>query len=877
MSSSKTSQIYLRERTRKRNAKDSSAEDLFATDLNQSAADFFSENRNDYMDELARHSDRTKPPTEVSNSPSCIRMYEAHEKIKEQWNISSLLPRDHSLLDGLIIDQKNTISWQQPLLNKVLDATTMDHYTTQIVSHDKKKFFNAIKDFNLGHKMTKTLYFDSNLFPFMVQTIKIPAKAYKELKSGGPNRADEIVTVKCPINMDNPVEVPVALSFSDGYSNMVTIKFPWLKKPVIHKDSNKIKSHTFTFSFCPLPRDINLFLSAVDRVMYSDNAKHQLEVLSTFVKDIYDVDVKIGVVDIGAIALTAGCRMDSYDLFSLSAVTLGEVFPHDLDNMDQRWGWENPPKICIEYLGSKFRYLNEIYQILMGTLMRNMFPDPDIVLFAMRMTQSTFIPWFSQFVAEALIDTRIYSEPGHEHEHIDISTRAGMLQSIKFGHNILLDQLSELYYNVPVPMCGGARFIHHTRNAFFGQFAVLERVHLKFYSGEQPRPRNDLLDKKLELMFHREYVIDDSGEPACGFDLMSSPQFSKSIYCLNLGSLNNEFFILKTQGDRPLSAAICEWIRLNVSQIQRFFGILNRLTVDELKEFWVERIRIYDYARGLSTRVLVDNLRVRALDLILSNREDNVRVRLESSLSSGSVTDASRVNLFNDKTYSEADERTGLQQAVYVQVPGSNKKENMRKEKLRQKRRNKFAKNVQGALSAREYRRAKKFRVLDNVKNIINPVQSSVSNGDNQKVRFEFSSDDHSRGFSRDESGGSRDSGSRGQSSNNREVRSSRSYDKSGGSSYESRRHDDNGHRSSSSKHSDNGSRNSSRYSGNDSRYSGNDSRYSGNDSRYSASGSGYQSSYKSGESSRSRRYSRSRSPPRLSSQDLRNNLQRRH
>ena len=899
--------VYFDERKKSRNLKDLNAEELFATESKQTL--LFTEKSQKYKDILIDESNLYKPDNETSKSPSCMRMLLAHKKIHNQWPISALLPRGCYLFEGLKTDQKWNPTWKQPILDKPLDPNHFDHISMNLVAYNTRKYNEVMLPFIQAQTHQKDLYLNSDLTPFMVQTIEIPRTAYEEMKAGLARKA-EYVTIECPADIEDPVEVPIGITISDGSSTTLTFRLPWLKEKIKSEDEFKPAVQKFTFVFAEISDQYKTHLNGLG-TLYAENAHHQIGILSKFLEDFYQLKLKFKVLDLGALAVAAGCRMDCLNLFSLSIVCTYHIFPPDLDNMDQRWGWntEDQPKMISDYMEIKFKTLVSIYHVLTGMLIRNLFPDPDIVLYALRMTQATFMPWFCSFIAEALSDTRIHAGPDHKPNHYEMKSRAEMVQSIKNGSNFLLDQLTDLYINIPVVSCGGARYLHSTIYSFFNQFSVIEKINLTDYLGEQPRPRQDLLEKKFPIMFNREFAVDDSGAPTDHVGLLANPQFANSIYKLDIASVSvDDLKDLKPQNNRSLPSALKEWSRLNVDRMQSFFFKLNKLSSADLVEFWAERVSVYDYARGLTARVTCRNLRVRSLDLLLANREHHIIDQMEKSVlrNSENLTEARRLNLLKDKISTEVDDRNGLQGAVYKEIPGRNTEKNRQKNDYRKRKCKQFYKDHPGAANPREYKKSKRLRVLDSVDAVLVPLvtnrrevgSDATTNSKERRVNFqsgEYSGRDsrghsggdsrsHSRRNSRDHSGrdSRRDSGdsrrdsrdrSRGDSgvsrrdSRDRSRRDSR--DRSRRDSRDRSRRDS---RDCSRRVSGDGSRRDSRdRSRGDSR--GRSGRNSGRDSRdCSSRDSRGQSRDSRGYSSKS--YS-ARSPRKFSGNDLRNKLPR--
>ena len=738
---------YLDERLKSRDPKDLGGEELFLTESYQRK--LFSEKSEKYENVLYDESDIFKDENEESSAYSCLRIYEQHLKIKDNWNISDILPRGSPLNTSLYTDQYYTRSWNQPVMNKQLVPDKMTHMLILMGDYSKRQLSSALSRLNNALNAQSRSFFHTLNAPCFIQTVKIPRQAYFDLLSAKKD-GKECHTVEVNADDKTLVEVPVGITFSDGYTTTLTIKFPWDRVPEDTHDQYVPKCQSFTFTFSDMPNEVLEFLKARP-VVYMDNADHQVKLLTSFLEDFYGVSINFKAFDLGSLAVAAGCRMDSFDIFSLSVVCNGSPFPVGIEFMDQRWAWagSEQPLFIWYYLEARLRSMVEIYQVLMGTLIRNLFPDPDLTLYSLRMTQDSFNCWFSYFVAKALINTCIDDTDAI----CNAKTRADLLRSIKVGFNPLLENLADLYSNIPVPQCGGERYLHHARHVFFNQFAVLERVHLPDFMCEQPTPRPDLLANRYDLLFKREYVIDDSGEPCLQIDLQPSPQFSTSVYEFSVDiALKNEIKSPRPQNGREIIPALCEWGRLDPANIYSLLSKLSTLDTKEAGEFWVQHIRAYDYMRGCLLRLREKKTCVRILDLVLTKREDNTRAqlkRIEDSVSG--ILPKRRMNFLNDKVFYESEDRVGLAQSVYEAMPGKNTERNRQWALERKARMNTFKRYNPDALNNREFRKMKQLRVLRDVSvtvgqrqkdNETEPTPSS-STSSNRIVR------DYTRGLKR--------------------------------------------------------------------------------------------------------------------------------
>ena len=726
----KAREIYFDARSKRRDPKDLGAEDNFL--IESSKIHDYAVRSQAYHKTLVKGSKSSKPMDETVSKASRFRMLQEHFKIKSTVSVEDVLPRGVCLKDSLRIDQENTHTWQQPRLNKVSISDPMNHDVISLLNYDNCEFLLSKQRFDNACSYQQRNHLNTTISPCYVHTIRIPQDTYFDiLKAKKEGKGSHTFTV--PTQHAQLVDMPVGYTVSDGFSESLTIMFPIEKIPENITTPGLPESQTFKFTFTNLPREIVIFLKH-QQMKVTDEAAVNEELMNSFVMEFFNLKCGFQFIDIASLAVAAGCRMDSLDLFSLASAIIGCPFPKGIDGMDQMWAWDSSdqPDLIFKYMCDKLVLLWELFQILIGCLTRNLFADPDLTLYALRMTEESFHSWFIYFVGRALLNTN----PSASTRFYDANSRAKMLQSIKVGENHLLDKLADLYVNVPVVSCGGARFLHHVRHEFFDQFAVLEHIHLPTYLGDQPRPRDDLLDKRYELMYKREYVIDDSGCPVQGWDLQPSPQFAKTIYKLEIELLSEDDVLsMKNQHDREFIPAVSEWARLNSERIVSFFGLLQRLSCNELGDFWVAKIPCYDYMRSCVYRLTGKRLGVRALDLITAKREDRTKELLERSAGvNPSRSESARINMFDDLASGDNDDRIGLSQSVYGAIPGFNNKRNREWADDRAAKRQALRERDPNWMSDRAFKKSKQNRVLRDVEDqmygSVRPSTSGLSPND---------------------------------------------------------------------------------------------------------------------------------------------------
>lgn len=667
---------YLTERLKRFNPNDPSSEQFYLIPKGSSTGFYRQECL--YSDALEAEAKKDSPNSKVSD----IEMFKAHLKLKKDQpevgdlNVSSILPRGQSFNVSYEIDQESSDTWQTPVS---FIGTSNRHDLREIVipSFDKEVFTAGVKAYNNVTSFERQSMDCTAPRAFSVESVFIPRSEYRNICKKRKSGKTYHFTFD-PNNIEDPIKVPIRLIIggSRGFSMLFTFGLSEVR------DSSKLdkNSGNFMFMYSDIPKEvIDLWRDLPS--LYSVDAHSEISAIHGILTDLYDINidsedyVEFKVFELSALAIANGCVMDSYSIYSLSAVTTGRPFPSGIDLMDQNWGksYDELGPYPKKYFKVKMMLLHDIFIIHTGLLLRNIFPDPCITLSTTEVSQQSFICWFSELVGESLSCCHIPDE------FEPFSTRAELLLSLARPLRQPLTEFVDLIMNVPISNCGGARYLHHAGFNFMKQYMVMSNIRLPSYSGEVPNCNKDLEKERLSLMFRREFA-GDSGEPTRKVGLVASPSCAKSLVTLNMDDLTS----LPT--DSADIHGLKEWGRLNVDEIPAVFSKLRRLSSDELARSWLDKIDLYLYLVNVYYHARNIRIAVPALEQSLMIRKLNVGVRYQNDLTKAAkvyMKRKQRVDVFNRTSSTQ---RLGVHQAVHEVVPGDFTRENRLKAQARKRR-----------------------------------------------------------------------------------------------------------------------------------------------------------------------------------------------
>lgn len=712
---------YLKARATPRDVDNPREEDLFQTEhwrINNYKT--LSEEYNGNIDHIVRRDRRRSGSNTVDDPVSDLEKYETYMNFAgEEECLLQFCPRNTPLKTSLSIDMLNTKSWKQPIVSTDSRVFTLKH--VPVANPDLYLIKQHITEFKESISTAQSNSLNSPLLGFSIEYINIPLTMYGYITHEA--KLNEMYWFEHQPN-DEIVTVPASFVISNGSNTIIEFNLPWSIRKLSEDKPFHESPKEISFTKCEIPDEIVNFWKSLP-ILYAVDAQSQANSFSAVLRDLFGIDLNLNVIDLKALAVSAGCRMDQMDITTLSIIVLGKAFPADVGKFDSRWalGYRSRPSVMKLYIKKKFLFLGCIYKVLMGLLIRNMFPDPDIVLNATEMTQGTFTSWFCDFVGESLVGADL-SETAFATE-----TRSEMIFRLN-PDSILTQYFAQLIINVPVCQAGGARYIHHVRNCFIQQYEVLKKIRLPFSKEEKPNQSKDLLSNRYSLLYdrHLDFIDDKHGDPVVKPGLQPSPQFQNSIFALNVQT--DEILQFFKQGDRNLVPALEEWARINPDSIPDLFNRLRHYSTNDLTTFWIPRVRLYDKLRLILLRVADSRETVESLDSVITMRRNSVvehhhsiekkRVSVYQNQVHPSYHAAKELNdskyrvdmLSNAVNYSGSAERVGIQNNILELIPGNNTERNRKIKAKRLRRQQRKLASYEHVLPQQEFKDQKRLRTL---------------------------------------------------------------------------------------------------------------------------------------------------------------------
>ena len=283
-----------------------------------------------------------------------------------------------------------------------------------------------------------------------------------------------------------------------------------------------------------------------------------------------------GCVDISSMAVLAGWNFRFSNMQALSVQAMGAFLNKSVSCGDGRWGckWRHIPDSLKVYCLGDVKFGHQATVLFLTILLRDMFPDPDIVLSFLRNDGHNVMKWFASWVADTLQNVEL-----NPRASVAAKSRTELLYSLRFRrrNNTMADSpparvvvFSQLLGQWPSVTFGGPRYLHQVRKHFLIQEAIFRGSEVEQWKKIMP----------YEVTFRMEcsamYALPGLSSLDYTVPAMSSPQglgVHPGLEHLMLSGEDLSSEAVRKSAEvyeRVRREVIYEWVRLNLNETQRF-------------------------------------------------------------------------------------------------------------------------------------------------------------------------------------------------------------------------------------------------------------------------------------------------------------------
>ena len=451
-----------------------------------------------------------------------------------------------------------------------------------------------------------------------------------------------------------------------------------------------------------------------------------------YLKDMYGLNVNVSgahqtprFVSISSVAVAAGFRYTDQGSASMNMITTGQPDLRGACFADGMWAipLDQQKTEYKLYLISLIQSTRNCYITLMLCLMKNLFPDPDIMCDLFELCHSDTFSYLA-----SLVNSCLEGKIAGNMNPSGIDSRQAMVMSLEH-HGIGpategLRLMSQLIPNWPTITHGGARDLHQVR-----AFAAEQYAHISSARFVHPILAPNLSrilsvsSDVVDLLFYNR-CLDDLETESVPVTAGLGPNQGLKDMILDLDPYHvsdEELINVRSIHGSSRKSSILEWGRLNVDLIEQLMFRLNKLAEKKMIDnFWFQRTSIYEGLRLIYKRTMnINTFKVQAIEHTIQKRSERIDLDIEhcaKNLRSGSdqmqENRLKRVDMMKSVVSKNRDiSRVGQHQQVHDKIPGDN---TARNRLLAEKRKAKkeAAKLRQGYIPGKEFQQIGKKKTL---------------------------------------------------------------------------------------------------------------------------------------------------------------------
>ena len=430
---------------------------------------------------------------------------------------------------------------------------------------------------------------------------------------------------------------------------------------------------------------------------------NDIAILSQFFRSFYPRDTfkPPPVIELATLAVAAGYRLESVSPTALCLRITGVVFedsPVKLPATEHVLPLDLLSRERIEFAKWTLYQTSAVYAILMGSLIRHLFPDVDITSELLGLESKFAYTWTAELISQALSNSQRHTSTAmkaRSRQELMLSVRKVINDN---GGECLAKHptrdvinLAEMIPSWPSIVNGGARYLHPVRSFFFSQYETLKLMGTVESYITPNLHRSIDSDLRLRMLYGRGLRIADSGDPTTSYGLLSHPDFKRSITAIDCenpyqSSESPRSVYGSRSIDQSWTNTMIEWGRLNPLSISALFQEIKDANINHDSK-WLKHPRTYEGLRMINLRLFNTKDTIPLIENLLMQKQERTHQQELSSLSAKIRNQELRVARFEQMaSRTDREQRMGIHNSVYKQLPGDNYERNKKWQAKRQKR-----------------------------------------------------------------------------------------------------------------------------------------------------------------------------------------------
>ena len=292
-----------------------------------------------------------------------------------------------------------------------------------------------------------------------------------------------------------------------------------------------------------------------------------------------DVRLERGLIDLTSLAILAGFKFHK-NMTSMGVQVTGTLLNKTVSTGDNWWGtrWETIPASlrCYALGDIKFEFIT--YNVLAGLLLRDLFPDPDVLCRYLDCTQIVAVNWFLEFLMLSLEGIEY-----HQGDEEAAQSREEMIRSLRLRDaRDKLCEISPPYIRLwteiigswPTLTNGGCRFLLQCRQWLPVQMGALARAKIQWSDGRVIKlPQETDLEYSRFGLTPEEIGVQTWTEPVSGdLRMVRPPRVKVAILEFDISTAwSCDTGRACSSSGKCQRWSILEWVLLKPENLKKFF------------------------------------------------------------------------------------------------------------------------------------------------------------------------------------------------------------------------------------------------------------------------------------------------------------------